>query len=354
MMEKINKRRLKLLYKLVKTTRINRDFFRYVGNHIAKARLDRKKTLKVVHPTNVMIELGNVCNLHCSMCPREHEYGKLMDVGFMPLEKAQQIIDQIYPYLDSCGLTGLGETFLYPHLLEIVKYIKSKKRSIIITVSTNAHFHGFQEAIEPVLPYIDNIQFSVDGIGETYNSVRKGADFNVLKENMRFVLQNGKNVVCMINCVVMPENFMQMADIVSFGHEMGIRYVNFNCMSIASQPMADRKYYEFFTSRGFLKEVEEMKRKSSCYKGMEVVGPDYPSNAEFHDCSFPWEYPYITWDGYYVPCCGKPFPKLLNFGNVFSDGVMNVLNSTEAQNFRRLWQKNIPPDYCHNCQLTSN
>ena len=65
MMEKINKRRLKLLYKLVKTTRINRDFFRYVGNHIAKARLDRKKTLKIVHPTNVMIELGNVCNLHC-------------------------------------------------------------------------------------------------------------------------------------------------------------------------------------------------------------------------------------------------------------------------------------------------
>ena len=37
-------------------------------------------------------------------------------------------------------------------------------------------------------------------------------------------MEKGKNVVCMINCVVMPENYLQMADIVSFGHQMGIRY----------------------------------------------------------------------------------------------------------------------------------
>lgn len=83
-----------------------------------------------------------------------------------------------------------------------------KKRSIIITLSTNAHFRGFQETIEPILPYIDNLQFSVDGIGETYNSIRKGADFNTVKENIQFVMQKGKNVVCMINCVVMPENYL--------------------------------------------------------------------------------------------------------------------------------------------------
>lgn len=354
MIEKINKRRLKLLWKLVKTTKINSDFFKYIVNHIAKAKIDRKKTLTVVHPTNVMIELGNVCNLHCSMCPREHEHGKSMDVGFMPLEKAQEIINQIYPYLDSCGLTGLGETFLYPHLLEIVKYIKSKKRSIIITLSTNAHFHGFQEKIEPILPYIDNLQFSVDGIDDTYNSIRKGANFNTVKENIKFVMEKGKNVVCMINCVVMPENYLQMADIVSFGHQMGIRYINFNCASIASQPKADRKFYDFFKSKEFLEAVEDMRHKSSCYKGMEIVGPYYPSDGEFCDCGFPWEYPYITWDGYYVPCCGKPFPKLLNFGNVFSDDIMTVLNSKQAQNFRKLWQKNTPPAFCHNCQLTRN
>lgn len=42
-----------------------------------------------------MIELENVCNLHCNICPREYEYGKQMDIGFMPLDKAKNILDQM-------------------------------------------------------------------------------------------------------------------------------------------------------------------------------------------------------------------------------------------------------------------
>ena len=71
-----------------------------------------------------MIELGNVCNLHCNICPREYEYGKRMDIGFMPLDNAKNIQDQMIPYLDSIGLTGLGETMMYPHLLDVLKHIK--------------------------------------------------------------------------------------------------------------------------------------------------------------------------------------------------------------------------------------
>lgn len=349
----LNKRRRKLLLKLLKSTRINGDFIKYIRNHVAAARLNREKTITVPYPTNVMIELGNVCNLHCSMCPREHEYGKAMDVGFMPIENAKKIIDQIYPYLDSCGLTGLGETFLYPHLLEIVKYIKQKKKSIIITVSTNAHTKDYRKVIEPVLPYVDNIQFSIDGIGKTYETVRKGASFDEVADNIRYTIQKGKDVTYMINCVVMPDNYFQMSEITSFAHELGIDYVNFNCESIATQPNADRSYYDFFKSQEYLAAIEKMRQVSSNWKNMEITGPDFSVNGEFHDCIFPWKYPYITWDGYYVPCCGKPFPKLLNFGNVFTEDFMSVLNSQKAQKFRKMWQNNTPPSFCHNCQLTS-
>lgn len=354
MLEKLNKRRRHLLVKLLMNTKINRDFLLYLGNRILALKHNRHKSLTIVHPTNVMLELGNVCNLHCSMCPREHEYGKAMDVGFMPLEKAKQIIDQMYPYLDSCGLTGLGETFLYPHLLDVVKYIKSKKKSIIITISTNAHIRGFREAIKPVLPYIDNIQFSIDGIGDTYNTIRKGASFEEVASNIRFVLECGNDITSMINCVVSPDNYTQMSNIVEFSRNMGIAYVNFNCVSIAAQPNAPRSFYDFFLSEDFLNAVESMRQRSAEWGDMEITGPSYPTDGTFQDCIFAWEYPYITWDGYYVPCCGKPFPKLLHFGNVFEHDVMSVLNSKKAQEFRRLWQMNTPPSFCHNCQLTNN
>ena len=140
---KLNKRRIQLLKKIILRTRVNGALIKYSHNRINNLFHDRYKTTRVHHPTNFMLELGNVCNLHCKMCPREHTYGQVMDKGFMDLENAYKIIDEIYPFLDSIGLTGLGETFLYPHLLEVVKYIKQKKKSIIITVSTNAHIKNY-------------------------------------------------------------------------------------------------------------------------------------------------------------------------------------------------------------------
>ena len=120
MFERINKRRLKLLKKLIFKTRFNADLMRYAINRLHILRLNRLHDTTIAYPTNGMIELGNQCNLHCIMCPREFQYGKEMDKGYMPLERAKQIIDEMYPYLDSIGLTGLGETMLYPHLLDVV------------------------------------------------------------------------------------------------------------------------------------------------------------------------------------------------------------------------------------------
>ena len=111
-----------------------------------------------------MLELTNHCNLHCTTCPREYAYGNQMDRGYMPPDKAKAIIDELSPYQDSIGLTGHGETLLYPHLAEVARYIKQKKASIVTSFSTNANMHGFIDKVKPVLPYIDTIQISVDGI----------------------------------------------------------------------------------------------------------------------------------------------------------------------------------------------
>ena len=56
-----------------------------------------------------------------------------MNQGFMKPEQVYKIVDEIYPYLDSIGLTGLGETFLYPELLEVCKYIKEKRKDLVMS-----------------------------------------------------------------------------------------------------------------------------------------------------------------------------------------------------------------------------
>ena len=71
----------------------------------------------------------------------------------------------------------------------------------------------------------------------------------------------------------------------------------------------------------------------------------------FITCPYPWKGFYITWDGFLVPCCAKPFPKEKNFGNVFKKGLLNCLNDKDFIEFRAMAKKNITPDFCKRCHF---
>ncbi len=345
----MNYRHFKLGLNLIKNTQLNKAFFQYISNLLSWKMLNKNKTTIEPHPTGLMLELGNRCNLHCIICPREYQYGKQMNQGFMPLKNAKAIIDETYPYLTSIGLTGLGETLLYPHLLEVLQYIKSKKPSIQTTISTNAHIVGFVEKMTPLLPYLDSIQFSVDGVGDIYEKIRPNTDFAFIKSNIQTIVAASKNSEFMINTVITRENYHNLLRIIEFANEVGIPYVNFNRINLASIPDQRELYTNFFKSPDFAKVVKELDEAKLKYKGVTFSGYVLDTPSQFRDCGFVWHHHYITWDGYIVPCCAKPFPKELNFGNVFENGVMNTINSPKAQEFRRLWQENRAPKFCQYC-----
>ena len=75
------------------------------------------------------------------------------------LKKAKKIIDQLWPYLDSIGLTGMGETFMFNEIEEVVDYIKSKNKGIIISVSTNAVLPSFIKRASKIVNKIDDLTF---------------------------------------------------------------------------------------------------------------------------------------------------------------------------------------------------
>lgn len=351
---KLNARRRRLLKKYLSGIKFDRNTFLFFANHLKWLRFNRENSTKIPHPTNLMLELSARCNLKCIMCARQFKYGKEMDQGFMSLDKAKVIIDSTYPYLTSIGLTGLGETLLYPHFVELCKYIKSRKSNIIVTFSTNAHFKGYLDIIREAIPYVDNIQISIDGIGSVYETIRPDTDFEYVKSN---VIETGKlcrehDVELKLNFVIMPENLSNMKEVIDFTIKVGAKSVEFNQMNIASIPSLPRDFYSFFESEQYLEASKELKEYAKS-KGVEIslLEPDPKAKPSFKDCYFPWDHPYITWNGYYVPCCGKPFPKLLNFGNVFeSKSFMDVINSDKAQAFRRAWQKDQAPRFCANCR----
>ncbi len=327
------------------------DLVRYTSNKIRSVRLKLSNSLEVAHPSSVMIELTNLCNLKCITCAREYSYGAEMDKGMIDYELYKQIVDQLYPHTDSIGLTGLGETLLYKNLNGAVDYIQSKSKGIITFISTNAHVNDIEEKIAPLAGKIDTLQISIDGVGDVYDSIRRNGDFDFFNENINKISNIVKNTKTdlMFNAVIFEKNYHQMADLVKLASSHGIRYMYFNTMNLVSTDW-DLSNYDIYNASDFRKELSRA-RAGAAARDIELETFDFETPAGFRKCGYPWDHFYITWDGYVVPCCAKPFPKELHFGNVKEQSLMSCLNSPAFQEFRQKWQMNSTPDFCRRCHM---
>ncbi len=86
-------------------------------------------------PELLSIELTNSCNADCLMCPRS-ELTRVK--GQMDFELFKKIINDCKGYnLKKINLFWFGETFIYPKLIEAIKYIKANLPKTKINISTN-------------------------------------------------------------------------------------------------------------------------------------------------------------------------------------------------------------------------
>jgi radical SAM protein with 4Fe4S-binding SPASM domain len=350
---KLNKRRLKKIYSRLKNLPGGINFFKYSFNKIYGAALKLTKSTKVPYPSSIMLEVTNHCNLGCITCPREYAYGHEMDKGTIDSGQMIKVIDEVAPYIDSIGLTGLGETLLYKKLEDVLKYIKQKNKGIQTFISTNAHIPQAAEYIERIAPYLDTIQISIDGVDDIYERVRLKSDYSFFIETTKQIKEvcDAKGVALMFNFVAIKENFRQMKNVVEVAVQLGVQNVNITPVNLSAITSWSREYYEMFYSREF---ADELKMAFDFAKNSGVVELsiwDVKKKNEFKKCHLPWNHFYISWDGWMTPCCAKPFPKELNFGNVFQTSLMACLNSREYRNFRQMWFNNTTPDFCTKCHV---
>lgn len=349
----MNRTKLKKAVKRIKNLPRGKYLCLYLFNKLHHFILRIAGSTRVACPSTIMLELNNHCNLHCTTCPREYAYGKQMDKGYMTLEQAKNVVDELWPYLDSIGLTGMGETFLFKEMEQIVDYIKARNKGIIITLSTNAMLPDFMALVKKVIGKIDIFHISIDGMGETYEKIRKGADFKTFDQNVTELarLCRGTETALSLDMVVTMENYRQLPAMIPYCAGKGIRGFYHTTYNLSSVTDADAGYYRFYHSPEFMGVYKTFKETVRKHPEVDVTSWDYQGRPGFQKCLFPFGYFYICWNGYVTPCCAKPFPKELNFGNVFEAGVMEVLNGQKFRKFREPWKKNWTPEFCQKCHF---
>lgn len=148
-----------------------------------------QKQLVSDFPLLVDIELSSICNLKCPMCYTiTDEFKQHVNATLMNWELYKKIIDEIGGKVPAIRLSLRGEATLHTKFLEAIKYAKDHGIKEVSTL-TNGSKLTLPYVQKMITAGIDWITISVDGIGTTYERVRKPLKFNDLLDKIRTIKQ---------------------------------------------------------------------------------------------------------------------------------------------------------------------
>jgi len=272
-------------------------------------------------PVEIGIEITTACNMDCSMCPRQDaiESGK-RTLGFMNRNLFKKIINEIKDFAEIIYLHGLGEPILHPEFFDFLRL--AKKAKLHVGISTNGMTLDRETAEKILMSNLDYLIFGLDAVKpETYQKVRKGGDFEKVKENI--------------------ENFLKLKK------EKRLK-----------NPFVVIQFIEQETNRGEVKEFLNywQKKEADVIRIKPVIAlkkedkKKVEKKEKFRPCFHVFRQLNIFWDGTVVPCCEDCYGDY-PLGNVRDKSLKEIWNSQKMETLRRatLFSQREKTPLCKNC-----
>lgn len=266
------------------------------------------------YPDRLYLELTNVCNFKCIMCP--NGMGLMQrDRGFMDYELAKKIIDEMAPHVQTAVLHIWGESLLHPNIFDIIKYCQ--KYNINTELSTNTSLLNKDISSKIIDSGLSTIYLCIDGVTkQTYEHVRKNGDFETAITNVK--------------------DFIRIKqELNSINSDNAKPFVNLQIIVMKETKDEIEKFKETWSIEGVnkinIKPLDTWGDQISEISCLDIKEKD-KSIKRFH-CPNLWYHAHIYFDGSMV-CCDRDFDAKYVLGNV-KEGVMNVWNGPKMQELRR-------------------
>lgn len=297
-------------------------------------------------PNKLTIDIGNVCNLRCPLCPTGRGDDNAAR-GLMGMKEFEWVIDECGSYLTKLELHNWGEPLLNKHLIAMVQY--AKRRNIPVSISTNLNLMDKEMAEALVSTRIDKIFISCDGASpETYAQYRIGGDFDKVQSNIKCLVEaknklNNSYTRLILLFHVFRFNEHEVDQIKRLAKDLGIE-IRLNKMR---------------TDMG--REIFE-KVKDSIERDQAWI-PENPKYSAFDlhrkekkrptRCKQLWTTAVINWDGAVLPCCAV-YGEQYGFGNILKEPFSSIWNNQKYRLARKEVLNKIQesPTVCHICKET--
>lgn len=326
-------------------------------------------------PMQISLRITNICNHRCAVCGQYGKHGYMNNkenkelLKNLPLDTYKKLVDEVAFYKPLFYLTG-GEPFLYPEIMELMKYIKEK--GCIATIVTNGVLlEKYAEQI--VKDKWDQILVSFDGPKEIHDACRnvKGAYDTaingLLKLKQARIKYNSKKPFIMtsttiskVNAPVLEQTFeigkqimpdMMVVYLSWFtSEEIGNKQTELFEKELGITPFTWKSYVTRFNKEDaeiFEKKILEIKKKKWPFD--YIIIPDIKNKDiskyyletdntfGYNKCAAPFFMVDIMPNGDVVTC--RDFIDV-KVGNITEEPLLKIWNNEKYKKFRKLLIKN--------------
>lgn len=325
-------------------------------------------------PSYVQLEPVGQCNLRCQMCPIQFRtdgppHGP---PAFMDYELFLQLLDDL-PTLTELHLQGLGEPMMHPRFFDMVE--AATARGISVTTNSNATLLTRARSDRCVTSGLATLHVSLDAASaETYEKIRVRAHFDRVMRNLAHLRDARRDLASSypkvrLVMVVMRQNLNELPQLVRLAHELDIdtMWVQHLCHDFAESTLPEQyaPMRDFVTEQTLLTEPSDhvaevfalaQAAADSC--GVQLRLPHTearshpPGTPGPQRCDWPWHGPYVSYQGYSMPCCMIATPDRGNFGKVGRDGsIVDIWRGEKYEEFRSALASDSPPEICRSCAV---
>lgn len=281
----------------------------------------REKVLNSPRINN--IEVTSRCNIHCIICPRDK---MTRQVGDMDLKTFKNVVNECAKYTDKIGICGFGEPLMNKDIVRMIEFCSQK--SLQSRITTNGTLLSSKMAKSLVEAGLDEIVIALDGVGETYNRIRKGADFDEVCNNIENMmkitaLKNDSKTKIKISIVEMEDTKEQITK-----------------LKAKWEPLADQVM------------IRPINDRDGAQEHLSKIANTDKNNKREYPCTFLWWEVAILWNGDVIPCCVDWDGKYI-LGNIKKDSLLDIWNNEKARAIRK---QHINGEFekirlCSNCTL---
>jgi MoaA/NifB/PqqE/SkfB family radical SAM enzyme len=187
--------------------------------------------LSSVFPSQILMDITEVCNLACVHCPHPsfknsaHYAGRFLDV-----ELNEKMIDEVKHYgkgsTQYIRYASNGEPLVHPQGYDMIESAV-KYSGVYVTLTTNGTIMNEKRTQRLLDAGVHMIDISIDAYREeTYKAIRVNGDLNVTRDNvlrlLKWVKESKSQTKVVVSFVEQPNNADEVSDFEKFWYDAGI------------------------------------------------------------------------------------------------------------------------------------